>query len=77
MILMWNGNMVKKKLNEFLEHLNGISYDIKLTIKLEDNNCTPFLDVSNTGNEDGTLGHQVFKKWHILIVTDMWTPTIT
>lgn len=66
-----------KKLNKFLEHLNGISYDMKLTINLEDNNCIPFFDVSIAGNEDGTLGHQIFTKIHILIVTDMWTPTIT
>lgn len=52
-----------KNLNKFLEHLNGISYDMKLTIILEDNNCIPFLDVSISGNEDGTLGNQVFKKY--------------
>jgi len=52
----------KEELNGFLERLNGISNDIKFTMELEDNNCIPFPNILITRNEDGPLGHQVFKK---------------
>ena len=50
------------KLGKFLTHLNSISPNIKFTMELEENGSIPFLDVLLTRKEDGTLGHEVFRK---------------
>ena len=42
--------------------INGISDDIKFTMGIEDNNCILFLDLLIIRNENGTLGHQIFRK---------------
>ncbi|XP_015111508.1 uncharacterized protein LOC107037456 [Diachasma alloeum] len=49
-------------LNQFLEFLNAQHPSIKFTMKIEQNGCLPFLDVSVRCNEDGTLSHQVYRK---------------
>jgi hypothetical protein len=57
---------VNDELNEFFEHLNRISLDIKFTMELEEKKNIPFLDVMITKKQDGTLGHKVFRnKTHI------------
>ena len=50
------------ELRKFLTHLNNISPNIKFTMELEENRSIPFLDVLLTRKEDGTLGHEVFRK---------------
>ena len=51
-----------EELKTFLDHLNSISKDIQFTMEGEVNNHIPFLDVLLSKNEDGTLGHKVFRK---------------
>ena len=56
----------KAKLEKFFNHFNSISSEIKFTMELEENGKIPFLDVLISIKEDGTLGHQVYrKKTHI------------
>ena len=56
----------KAELEKFFNHLNSISFEIKFTMELEENSKIPFLDVLISRKEDGTLGHQVYrKKTHI------------
>ena len=42
--------------------LASISSEIKFTMELEENGKIPFLDVLISRKEDGTLGHQVYRK---------------
>ena len=56
----------RENLEGFFKHLNSISTEIKFTMEVEENRSIYFLDILVTTNEDGTLGHQVFrKKTHI------------
>jgi hypothetical protein len=56
----------KAELEKFFNHFNSISSEIKFTMELEENGKIPFLDVLISRKEDGTLGHQVYrKKTHI------------
>ena len=50
------------ELKNFLNHLNSISKDIKFTMEMEENNCIPFLDILLIRNNDGSIGHKVFRK---------------
>lgn len=52
----------KAEMERFFNHLNFISSEIKFTIELEENGKIPFLDVMISRKEDGTLGHQVYRK---------------
>jgi len=52
----------KAELEKFFNHLNSISSEIKFTMELEENGKIPFLDVLINRKEDGTLGHQVYRK---------------
>lgn len=52
----------EEELKNFLDHLNNISKDIQFTMEGEENNCIPFLDILLSRNEDGSLGHKVFRK---------------
>lgn len=49
------------ELSYFLDHLNNISKNIKFTMEVEENNNISFLDIILIRNEDGTLGHKIFK----------------
>jgi len=52
----------KAELEKFFSDLNSISSEIKFTMELEENGKIPFLDVLISRKEDGTLGHQVYRK---------------
>ena len=52
----------RESLIEFLGHLNSRSDHIKFTMEVEEDNHIPFLDVLITKRNDGTLGHQVYRK---------------
>ena len=52
----------EEELKNFLDHPNSISKDIQFTMEGEENNCIPFLDILLIRNEDGSLGHKVFRK---------------
>ena len=52
----------KESLDVFLEHLNSQSEHIKFTMEVEKDNQIPFLDVLITKRNEGTLGHQVYRK---------------
>ena len=52
----------KAELEKFFNHLNSISSEIKFTMELEENGKIPFLDFLISRKEDGTLGHQVYRK---------------
>lgn len=47
---------------KLFNHLNSISYEIKFTMELQEKSSIPFLCVLVIKKEDGTLGHQVFRK---------------
>ena len=44
------------------DDLRFVTYVCKFTMELEENGSIPFLDVLLTRKEDGTLGHEVFRK---------------
>ncbi|XP_054718629.1 uncharacterized protein LOC129228027 [Uloborus diversus] len=52
----------EEDLQLFLQHLNSIHPSIQFTMEKESNNQLPFFDVLVTKKEDGTLGHQVYRK---------------
>ena len=52
----------RAEMEKFFNHLNSISSEIKFTMELEENGKIAFLDVLISRKEDGTLGHQVYKK---------------
>ncbi|XP_054723405.1 uncharacterized protein LOC129233402 [Uloborus diversus] len=52
----------EEDLQLFLQHLNNIHPRFQFTMEKESNNQLPFLDVLVTKKEDGTLGHQVYRK---------------
>jgi hypothetical protein len=52
----------KVELQKFFLHLNSISEDIKFTMKLEENDSIPFLDVLIKRKSNGDLGHAVYRK---------------
>ena len=52
--------------NDFHKHLNNISPHIKFTIKIQQNDSLPLLDVLITHIQDGSLSHQLYqRKTHI------------
>lgn len=52
----------EKELEIFLRHLNSIHPRIQFTMEKEANGKLPFLDVLVSRKENGSLGHQVFRK---------------
>jgi hypothetical protein len=52
----------REELDNFFQHLNGISDDIKFTMELEENMRIMFLGVLIIRKPDGSLGHKVFRK---------------
>jgi hypothetical protein len=52
----------KEELQNFLQHLNNISEEIKFTMELEENDNIPFLDVLIKRKSNGDLGHAVYRK---------------
>lgn len=52
----------EEELHNFLEHLNEINSNIKLTMEMETDQKLPFLDVLVTRKSSGTLGHSVYRK---------------
>ena len=50
------------KLQEFLNHLNGLHKKIQFTIETETNGHLPFLDIDIYRKTNGTLGHKVYRK---------------
>ncbi|KAF2890759.1 hypothetical protein ILUMI_15414 [Ignelater luminosus] len=49
----------REQLDGFLDHLNSIHQKIKFTMKTEDNNQLPFLDVLVKKRQDESVGHTV------------------
>jgi hypothetical protein len=52
----------RETLPQFLDFLNSQHRNIQFTMEIEQNNQLPFLDVLVKKNEDGTLGHRVYRK---------------
>jgi hypothetical protein len=52
----------KEELQNFFQHLNNISEEIKFTMELEENGSIPFLDILINRKSDGNLGHVVYRK---------------
>ena len=52
----------RTELENLFNQLNSISSEIKIMMEFEQKGIIPFLDVLVIRKEDGTLGHQVFKK---------------
>ncbi len=50
-------------LQRFLDHINSLHPSIKFTYKVQkDDKTIPFLDVLFTVREDGSLGHNVYRR---------------
>ncbi|XP_055842593.1 uncharacterized protein LOC129909544 [Episyrphus balteatus] len=52
----------KNDVDTFLNHLNSVHSKIQFTMEIEENNTLAFLDVKVIKNQDGTLGHNVYRK---------------
>jgi hypothetical protein len=52
----------REKLHGFLHLLNSIHPSIEFSMEIEEDGRLPFLDVLITRKQDGTLGHQVYRK---------------
>jgi len=50
------------RLQEFLQHINGLHKKIQFTIEVEEGGHLPFLDVDVYRRNDGSLGHKVYHK---------------
>ena len=57
-----SGHMDKKKLMDFLNHLNGIHNKIQFTMEKEEAGHLPFLDIDIYRKMDCSLGHKVYRK---------------
>ena len=52
-----------ENLHRFLEHINSLHPSIKFTLEMQKEDKTiPFLDVLFIIQEDGSLGHKVYRK---------------
>ena len=52
-----------ENLHRFLEHINSLHPSIKFTLEMQKEYKTiPFLDVLLVIQEDGSLGHKVYRK---------------
>ncbi|XP_011868909.1 PREDICTED: uncharacterized protein LOC105562568 [Vollenhovia emeryi] len=58
--VIWNHG--RETLPQFLTFINSQHPNIQFTIEIEQNSQIPFLDVLVCRNEDGTLGHNVYRK---------------
>jgi hypothetical protein len=52
----------KKKLKNFLNHLNGLHNNIQFTMKKEKEGHLPLLDIDIYRKTDGSLEHKVYRK---------------
>ena len=52
----------RQKLEDFLKYLNTLNNHIKFTMEIEKSEKLPFLDVLVKKNDDGSLGHAVYRK---------------
>lgn len=52
----------KQALTDFLNFLNNRHPNIRFTMEIKNDRCLPFLDVLVIRNEDGSLGHRVYRK---------------
>jgi len=50
------------RLQEFLQHINGLHKKIQFTMEIEEGGHLPFLDVDVYRRNDGSLGHKVYSK---------------
>jgi hypothetical protein len=63
MTLSSSGHIAKKKkLENFLNHLNGLHKKIQFTMEKEEEGHLPFLDIYIYRKTDGSLGHKVYRK---------------
>jgi hypothetical protein len=51
-----------KKLEEFLNHFNGLHRNIQFTMETEKEGHLPFLDIDIYRTPHGSLGHKVYRK---------------
>ena len=52
-----------ENLHRFLEHINSLHPSVKFTLEMQKEDKTiPFLDVLLVIQEDGSLGHKVYRK---------------
>lgn len=62
-MVTWEGVVTwVDKWNEFVAFLNNIHVNIKFTVETEQAGCSPFLDILISGNQDGSLGRNVYRK---------------
>jgi hypothetical protein len=52
----------QEKLEDFLNHLNGLHNNIQFTTEKEQEGHLPFLDIDIYRKRDGSLGHKVYWK---------------
>ena len=64
----------KDRVQDLLQHLNGIEESINFTVEVESEGCIPFLDVLISRQPDGSISTSVYRK---ATHTDKWTSTHT
>jgi hypothetical protein len=52
----------QEKLEDFLNHLNGLHNNIQFTMEKEQGGHFPFLDIDIYRKRDGSLEHKVYRK---------------
>ena len=52
----------RDKLQDFLNHINGLHKKIQFTMEIEKDGHLPFLDIDIYRKNDGSLGHKVYCK---------------
>ncbi|XP_011858751.1 PREDICTED: uncharacterized protein LOC105556278 [Vollenhovia emeryi] len=72
--VIWNHG--SETLPQILTFINSQHPNIQFTMEIEQNSQVPFLDVLVRRNEDGTVGHNVYRKPTHPDDTSMQTPTI-
>ena len=50
------------RVQDLLQHLNGIKESIKFTVEVESKGCIPFLDILISRQPDGSIGTSVYRK---------------
>ena len=51
-----------EEIANFTDHLNSLDNNIKFTVKIEENNCIPFLDMLISPNNVGEINFNVYRK---------------
>ena len=52
----------KDRVQDLLQHLNGIKESINFTVEVESEGCIPFLDVLIARQPDGSISTSVYRK---------------